>query len=248
VTNADTSQHRQPRRKTVHGVSIGIMMLDTGFQRIYGDIGFAPTWNFPVHYKVVKGAVGTRILEPNGGGTLELFLKAADELVELGVDGIVTSCGFLARFQRELTRHCPVPVASSSLLQIPLVQAVLPAGKRVGILTADKDALTSDHFEATGCPLDLPIVGMPIGGVFKTDFRTPSLVIDRDRQEAEALAMAEELLSRNPDVGAIVCECTNLAPYSSAIAERFQVPVYDVVSLVNWFHSGLRPYPFNKQK
>jgi hypothetical protein len=46
-------------------------------------------------------------------GMLDLFLRAADELVALGVDGITTSCGFLA---------------------------ILPKGKRVGVLTADKVA------------------------------------------------------------------------------------------------------------
>src|SRR5690606_15165924 len=122
--NANSRPARTARAKTVHGVSIGIMMLDTGFQRIDGDIGYAPTWDFPVHYKVVKGAVGTRVLAAGRAATLDLFLAAPDELVAMGVDGIVTSCGFLARFQRELTRHCAVPVASSSLLQIPLVQAL----------------------------------------------------------------------------------------------------------------------------
>ena len=34
----------------------------------------------------------------------------------------------------------------------PLVQSILPKGKRVGVLTADKDALSPDHFRAVGCP------------------------------------------------------------------------------------------------
>ena len=46
-------QHRQP---PVHGVPIGIMMLDTGFQRVRGDIGYAPSFRFPVQYVVVRGA------------------------------------------------------------------------------------------------------------------------------------------------------------------------------------------------
>lgn len=232
------------RAKTVHGVSIGIMMLDTGFQRIDGDIGYAPTWDFPVHYKIVRGAVGERVLADGGGGTLDLFIAAANELADFGVDGIVTSCGFLARFQKELTRRCPVPVASSSLLQIPMVEALLPKGRRVGVLTADKAALTADHFEAVNCSPDVPVVGMPVGGVFKTDFRKPSVVVDRARQEEEVMGMAAELIRDHAGIGAIVCECTNLAPYSAKIASTFGLPVFDVVTLVNWFHSGLRPRRF----
>ncbi len=56
--------------------------------------------------------------------------------------------------------------------------------------------------------------------------------------------MARDLLDQAPDLGAIVCECTNLAPYSAKIASTFGLPVFDVVTLVNWFHSGLRPRRF----
>ena len=39
------------RNRIYHGVSIGILMLDTQFQRFNGDIGNARTWPFPVQYK-----------------------------------------------------------------------------------------------------------------------------------------------------------------------------------------------------
>ncbi len=107
---------RTQRRSPVHGVTVGIMVLDTLFQRLPGDIGYAPTWPFPVQYAVVRGATGQRVTQTDAGGTLELFLRAADELVALGVDGITTSCGFLAILHPDLVRHCPVPVATSALL------------------------------------------------------------------------------------------------------------------------------------
>lgn len=234
----------EPRRKTVHGVTIGILMLDTGFQRLPGDIGYAPTWPFPVHYRIVSGATGVRVLSPGGGETLELFLKAAEELVALGVDGIATSCGFLALFHRELTARCPVPVASSALLQVPFVQSMLPRGRRVGVLTADKAALTAAHFEAVGCPTDLPVVGMPLGGVFKDAFRNGRPRVDPAAQEKEACDMARDLVAMAPDLGAIVCECTNLAPHSAAISDAVGLPVFDVVTMVTWLHAGLRPHRY----
>src|ERR1700733_7332003 len=153
---------------------------------------------------------------------LDLFLRAADELVALGVDGITTSCGFLAILHPQLVAHCPVPVATSSLLQIPLVQSILPKGSRVAVLTADKDALSPDHFRAVGCPTD---------GIFRHNNRTGQPVVDYAAQEREVLGMAEQLLHENPDVGAIVSECTNLPPYSAKIEETFRVPVYDIIGL-----------------
>ena len=39
--------------KTVYGAAVGILVLGTKFPRMPGDISFAPTWPFPVLYKVV---------------------------------------------------------------------------------------------------------------------------------------------------------------------------------------------------
>jgi Asp/Glu/hydantoin racemase len=194
-----------------------------------------------VQYAVVRGATPQRIVQPKADGMLEMFKTAADDLIALGVDGITTSCGFLACLHQELAAHCSVPIATSSLLQIPLVQSMLPRGKRVGVLTANKAALTDDHFRSVGVATDLPVVGMPPNGVFRFNNSTGQPVVDRDAQEAEVLGMAEELLTQNDNIGAIVCECTNLPPYSAAIERRFGVPVFDIITLVEWFHAGLKP-------
>ena len=45
--------------KAIYGAAVGILMLEARFPRIYGDMGNALTWPFPVHYKVVRrGAFG----------------------------------------------------------------------------------------------------------------------------------------------------------------------------------------------
>jgi hypothetical protein len=239
-----TKLFRRPvRRKTVHGVTIGIMMLDTSFERVAGDIGYAPTWSFPVHYRVVSG-VTTAHVSNGDRHTLDLFLQAADDLVAFGVSGIATSCGFLALFHQELRAHCPVPIASSSLLQIPFVQSMLPVGRQVGVLTAEKEALTAAHFTAIGCPIDLPVVGMPPDGSFVTGLRNPGPEADIAGQRREAVQMAHDLVDQCPDLGAIVCECTNLAPHSAAMAAAVGLPVYDVVTMVNWLHAGIQPTRF----
>ena len=71
--------HKVHRQQPVHGVTIGIMVLDTGFQRLPGDIGYAPTWRFPVQFAVVRGATPDRIVKPNADGMLDLFLRAASD-------------------------------------------------------------------------------------------------------------------------------------------------------------------------
>jgi hypothetical protein len=150
--------------KTVYGAAVGILVLDTKFPRMPGDIGYAPTWPFPVLYKVVRGASGERVTtakpDDHSTGLLEAFLKAGGELVAEGADGLTTTCGFLSIYQKELAAHCGVPIAASSLMQIPLVERLLPPGKRVGVLTFSASRLTPEHFFAAGAPPDTPVVGM----------------------------------------------------------------------------------------
>ena len=121
--------------KTVFGASVGILMLNTRFPRIPGDIGNAATWPFPVHYKVIPAATPDNVVRGNASPLLGAFIDAGRELLELGCDGIATNCGFLVPFQTEMSRALGVPVASSSLLQAPLIRMSLPADQTLGILT-----------------------------------------------------------------------------------------------------------------
>src|SRR5439155_9376685 len=82
--------------KALYGARVGILLLETRFPRIPGDLGNAETWPFPVLYKVVPGASPGRVVCDKAQGLLDVFFAAA-ELVCIGADGITTSCGFLAR-------------------------------------------------------------------------------------------------------------------------------------------------------
>jgi hypothetical protein len=119
--------------KTLYGARVGILMLETRFPRIPGDMGNAETWPFPVLYNVVPGASPRRVVCEKAEGLLDEFLAAAAELVRLGADGITTTCGFLSLYQREIAAHVGVPVATSSLMQIPFIERVLPPGRRAGV-------------------------------------------------------------------------------------------------------------------
>ena len=94
-------------------------MLETKFPRIHGDVGIAMSFDFPVLYKVVPGATSDRVVRERGEGLDDAFANAAKELVQIGADGIGTSCGFLSLFQDKLANVAGVPVATSSLMQVP---------------------------------------------------------------------------------------------------------------------------------
>ena len=132
--------------KSLYGARVGILMLETRFPRIPGDMGNAETWPFPVLYKVVPGASPRRVVCDQAAGLRDEFLAAAAELVRLGADGITTTCGFLSLFQNEIAEHVGVPVATSSLMQIPFIERVLPPGKRVGVLHDQRRGLSRGTF------------------------------------------------------------------------------------------------------
>ncbi|MBT6274452.1 MAG: aspartate/glutamate racemase family protein, partial [Chromatiales bacterium] len=145
--------------KTVAGASLGMLVLQSNFPRISGDGANAQTWPFPVLYKVVGGATPARVVLQNAEGLVDAFAGAANELVAAGADGITTSCGFLILHQQTLASACQVPVATSSLMQVSAVQALLPPGRRVGVVTISRQALTPQHLANAGAPLDTPIEG-----------------------------------------------------------------------------------------
>ena len=231
--------------KAVYGAPLGILMLEAKFPRIPGDMGNATTWPFPVLYRVVKGASPEKVVLNGADGLLRDFLDAAADLVAQGAEAITTNCGFLALFQRELAAHVQVPVATSSLMQVPWVQATLPPGKRVGVVSVSAQSLTPRHLEAAGVPLDTPIAGTENGREF---FRVLILGEKQDLDVALAakdiLDAARGLIASHPDIGAIVLECTNMPPYAHAVQATLGIPVYDIYSLIIWLHAGLRPRDF----
>jgi len=232
---------RQTRRgRPLHGAKLGVVILDTRFQRFPGDIGNAATFDYPVQYAIAHGMVRGTEIRPDAE-TLKVFYRAVDDLVALGVDGITTSCGFLAIMQPQLAAHSPVPVAASSLLQVPMLQRMMPDGRQVGVLTAKKSSLTAEHFAGVGVTAPVPVEGMPDGGVFRRNLEQGAPEIDYAAQEREVVEAAGKLIADHGDIGAIVLECTNLSPYSARIEEAFGLPVYDVITLLDWFHAGLRP-------
>jgi hypothetical protein len=230
--------------KTLYGASVGILMLETRFPRIPGDMGNAATWPFPVLYKVVPGASPRRVVRDKAEGLLDELLAAAEELVRLGADGITTTCGFLSLYQRDIAAHVGVPVATSSLMQIPFIERVLPPGKRVGILTVSAASLTADHLRAAGADPATPVVGTDGGSEFSRAMLNDEERLDVAAAERDILAAGDELVASHDGIGAVLFECTNMVPYARALSQRLRLPVFTIYTFVTWFQSGLVPRQF----
>jgi Asp/Glu/hydantoin racemase len=230
--------------KAVYGAAVGILMLEARFPRIPGDVGNALTWPFPVLYQIVRGASPDRVVRRRAEGLLSAFVEAARELVAIGADGLVSNCGFLSLLQHEVAAAVPVPVALSSLQQAPLIQSLLPPGRRVGILTISRATLTPEHLAAAGVAAGTPVEGTDGGRELTRAILGDEPTLDVAAAEADVLDAARRLLERHPEVGAILLECTNMCPYAAPLAAATGLPVFDMASFVGWFHQGLRPRAF----
>jgi Asp/Glu/hydantoin racemase len=231
--------------KSIYGAPLGILMLEARFPRIPGDMGNGTTWPFPVLFRVVRGASPEKVVLNGARGLLPDFIAAAKDLVDLGAEAITTNCGFLSLFQAELAAAVQVPVATSSLMQVPWVQAMLPPGRRVGVITVSRASLTPAHLQAANVPLDVPVEGTETGReFFRVLIKAEKSDLDVALAEQDILEAGRALVARHPEVGAIVLECTNMPPYAAALQAELGLPVYDIYTLVNWLQGGLRPTRF----
>jgi Asp/Glu/hydantoin racemase len=226
----------------LYGIPLGILMLDTRFPRVPGDVGHAATWPFPVLYRVLPGATPQRVVRQRiTPGLLGTVIAAARELEACGVAAITTGCGFLIGCQRELQRRVAVPVLASSLLQVPWVAGTLPPGQAVGVLTIEKRSLRPALLRAAGISARHQVVigGMEdAGGYFAQAILGDSAELDLGRARDEHRMAARRLLEQHPNIGAFVLECTNMPPYAASIAAETGLPVYDLTTMARWLVAG----------
>ncbi len=230
--------------KTVYGASVGILMLNTQFPRIPGDIGNATTWPFPVQFKVIQDATPDNVVRGDAGPLLEAFIEGGRTLVDQGCDGIATNCGFLVPFQTEMSRALGVPVATSSLLQASLIRQTLPADQDLGVLTISSETLTPAHLDAASIAQSTPVYGTSAGSHFTTRILDDAADIDFEQARTENVAAALRLVNDHPSVGAILLECTNMVPYAADIRRATGRPVFSIYTYLVWFQAGLLPRRF----
>ena len=223
---------------------LGILMLNTKFPRIPGDIGNPESFSFPVRKKTVENANPQRVVFDSDPALLEPFLQAAEELEREGVKAITTSCGFLAMYQKELSERVNIPVFTSSLLQVKMVSDMLPANKCVGILTISANILGEHHFRGVGIEHVKKIVCGMDGTHFHDVFTDRSPHFDQEQATRDMVSAAQQMVEKYPEVGAIVFECTNMPPYARAVADAVQLPVYDIITLTNYVMSGILKTPY----
>jgi hypothetical protein len=230
----------QREGQMIGGHAVGIIVLNVGYPLIPGNVANATTYPFPVRFKVVEGADIPSLLAGERR-LLEPSLRAAEELVKDGCRAIVGACGYWARFQREMAEALPVPVFMSSLCQAPMIVASLRPSEQLGIVCASKPSLDRETLTAVGLGIDAPLVtyGMEDSEEFRTGILEGKGWMDNSKVEAEVVGTATRLVEENPDVRALLLECSDMPPYARAVQDATGLPVWDFVTLIHWIYEGV---------
>ncbi len=230
-----------------YGIPIGILILNATYPCIPGNVGNASSFPFPVRYKEVSEASIDGLINKRDPALIQPFVDGARELEAEGVRGIAGACGFMAFFQREIAEAVQIPVCMSSLLQLPFIRQILPRKQTIGILTANAGALSERHFQSVGVQDQS---GLVIRGLEdSTEFREAVLeekgTLDSELMEREVVERAKELRASNPELGAIVLECSDLPPFAHAVQEAVSLPVFDFNTMIKHLQTAVLQHPYH---
>ena len=217
--------------------SVGIIMLNTNFPRILGDIGNPLSFDFDIIYeRVISARVSAIVTEKGVSHAIKKdIFDGIKRLEKKGVDLIVTTCGFLGEIQDELKLHTNTPMITSALLTIPFARTFLNnSTDKIGVLTFDANKLNEKHF---GGHYANDIV---IGDISKNAFLYKTIKEDLtnlniEKAEEEVVSAALQLIAKNNHIKVIILECTNLSPYINTIKSSTNLPVFDLIQAINWF-------------
>jgi len=85
------------------------------------------------------------------------------------------------------------------------------------------------------------VCGMEDQEEFRTSVLEEKGTLDSDRIERELVGVTERMVRENPEVAAIVLECSDLPPYAAAVHEATGRPVFDFITMIRYVHSALVP-------
>lgn len=234
--------------QNIAGYPIGIIYIEDVFYPLMpGNVVNASTFAFPVRMIPVRNLNADKLFacEDDVQSAIE---EACITLQKEGVRAISGACGFFGNYQKSIAELCDVPVALSSLVQIPWVLSLLKPSQKIGVLTADESAITDRLFDNCGVT-----EGMQGRLIIKDLAKSEnfSCVIrnwgswDNAKAREDIVRRAAELVQENDDIGAILLECSDMPPYAYAVQEAVGLPVFDFITLIKWLHSSVTQKPYD---
>ena len=232
------------------GVTIGLLQFQANLPMIPGNMGNATTFDFPMAYREMNAE---NVYDVMSTTPVKRFTDAAVEacnwLEMQGVRAIIGNCGFWGHYQIAVQERINTPFFSSSLMMLPMMVRCLPKNQKVGVITANGPLLSEGvAIENCGLSMDLMKERVVIEGCEDDlEFARAMAVkgaYNPEKFEQDVLAGVTRLLKKDPDIGVILLECTELSPHAHAVQRLVNMPVWDYTSMTNWIYSGTVRRPF----
>lgn len=240
-----TIQMRQGQN--IAGYPIGIVYIeDVFYPMVPGNIVNGYTFPFPVRLKAVEGLDCQNLFDA-ADGVYEMVLETCKKLEKEGVRAISGACGFFGNYQAKIAEELSVPVALSSLVQLPWIATLLKKDQTIGVLTAQKDSFTDQLLDSCGVCTELKkrLLVKDLGHEDQFSCIPEGRgVFDNGLVQQEVVGKAMEILKEAPNTGAILLECSDMPPYAYAVQAATGVPVFDFTTLIRWLHSAVAQTPY----
>lgn len=241
-------QYAKTRKNhTCYGMGLGIMVLDDAYPGFPGDVRNASAFPYPIQYEIAAGVDNYNLVwEQDKTPCREPILSAAKKLEQMGCKAIAAECGYFAYFQKDVAGYVDVPVFMSSLLQVPFIQQLIGPQKTVGIVCAQKRFLTDTHLTTVGINLESNFIiagaqdeySCPeFDNLWDPEKRPEIPEIYYDKAEKDMINVCKNFYSANPDIGAIMLECTGMQPFARAVQQAVDLPIFSWGTLLDYAYS-----------
>jgi len=230
----------------ISGYSVGIIYIeDVFYPLVPGNVVNACTYDFPVRMRGVPNLDIDRLFRADPSIADDIIALGRHMIEKEGIRALCSACGFFGNFHRQVAEALDIPVALSSLVQIPWIRSIIKPGQKIGVLTADASSLTDSLLK--NCFIDDPssliVKDLRHGPEFSAilEYRGQ---FHNGRVREEVVGAALELLEEECEIGAILLECSDMPPYAYAVQQATQLPVFDFITLIKWLHCGTTQRPY----
>lgn len=243
----DACEIHMPKGQNIAGYSVGIMYIDdVWYPLMPGNVVNAYTYDFPVRMMPVPNLDNQRLFDADPTIVNDLIAVAKHMVEKEGCRAISSACGFFGNFHDQVADAVGVPVALSSLVQIPWIRSTLKKGQKIGIMAANGKAVTENLL--TSCRIeirdDLVVKDLLPTKNFSAVVTMPGH-FDNGKARQEVVEAALELVASDPAIGAILLECSDLPPYACDIQRAVGLPVFDFITLIRWLHNATTQRPYH---
>ena len=218
-----------------HNPALTVLQLDTAFPRIPGDVAAPETYLKPITIIPIPHVGVADVVTATPNATDISGFEHAVKDITSGIG--VTSCGFLGYWQDHLSRLCPRPFLSSSLIELSGWTTQYQPHE-IAIVTFNSSVLRSPFYQNVLFGFGGTIIGLDPDMHLYDVIAHDKSSLDQDRATDEILDLVAPYL-QDGTIKVLILECTNLPPYKSAIKSRFGVAVFDILNLIDKHNPNL---------